>query len=190
MTTDLRRALSTTPWPGDTCKRQSPPPTRQVPAKREGRLDIICFPTQGDHVERSRLHPRVHRHPGPQPGELHAPHDSELEPDRAGRAPPTLLWRVVPARVHRRVAPSREHVGRRRLGGARRVVRDRGSRSRCAEPQAREVVGHRCGVPPRGIRSHHDPCAMDPDHRRALRRRGHRCRLRPRTRAGPARHRR
>ena len=37
-------------------------------------------------AEHQGLHPRVHRHHRAQPGSLHAPHDGELEPDRAKRS--------------------------------------------------------------------------------------------------------
>src|SRR5436190_5282323 len=44
--------------------------------------------------QRQGLHPRVHRHHRAQPRELHAPHDRELEPDRAGRTASALLRRL------------------------------------------------------------------------------------------------
>ena len=59
------------------------------------------------------LHPRVHRHHRAQPREVHAPHDRELEPDRAGGAPPALLRGVGHRRLDAATGRQSSTSGRR-----------------------------------------------------------------------------
>ena len=116
-------------------------------------------------AERQGLHPRVHRHHRAQPRQLHAPHDRQLEPDRAGRAPPALLRRVGRGRHHARLARSGEHLGGGRLRRARQLVRARVQPPDPPGPEAGQVVGGGGQLPPPRRRPRAGPRAVDADHR-------------------------
>ena len=98
---------------------------------------------KGRHHQRPGVHPRVHRHPRAQPRQVHAPHDGQLEPDRAGRAPAALLRRLGRGRHDPRLAAGRQPLGGAGLRRARDLVPPRVQPPGAAGSQARRSGGPR-----------------------------------------------